>query len=115
MRKITALMLALAVSPLAAQQAPEEEESPPPMPESTPEPGQNLPIDPELGPQVTIIEQEGQVIEEYRAGGELYMVKITPNNGYPYYLIDNDGDGRLETRQTGLEDPNVPQWVIFSW
>jgi hypothetical protein len=119
MRKTIALTLALAAAPLAAQEEPGEPAPPPPMPESTPDSStvsvEDLPIDPELEPQVTITEKEVQTIEEYRAGGQLYMVKITPKHGAPYYLIDNDGDGKLETRRTGLEDPIIPQWVIFRW
>lgn len=119
MRRIIALLFALSISPLAAQEAPGEGAPPPPMPETTPDSAPEAegvePIDPELGPQITIIEKKDQVIEEYRAGGQLYMVKITPRNGAPYYLIDNDGDGELETRETGLEDPVIPQWVIFRW
>jgi hypothetical protein len=44
------------------------------------------------------------------------MVKVKPFIGPAYYLVDNDGDGRLETRVGNLnESPVVPQWVIFSW
>jgi len=112
MRIITAFLLVFGTASVAAQEEAEQAPPPPTMPESI----EDVPIEPEeLEPQVTITEEKGQIIEEYRAGGQLYMIKITPKNGYPYYLIDNDGDGRLETRQTGLEDPVIPQWVIFSW
>jgi hypothetical protein len=69
-----------------------------------------------IEPEVTIIRQEDTIIEEYRIGGNLYMVKITPSIGPSYYLVDQDGDGKLESRTTQLgSDSAVPQWVIFSW
>jgi hypothetical protein len=95
----------------AAAQAQESAPPPPPMPAQVAEP---LPGE-ELEPEVTIIRREGDVIEEYRVGGQLYMVKITPSKGLPYYLVDSDGDGSLETRRNELDDPEVVKWRIFSW
>jgi hypothetical protein len=69
-----------------------------------------------LEPEVTIVPQKEGTVEEYRINGVLYMVKVIPKKGPPYYLIDNDGDGVLESRRSQLYDNyNVPQWVIFSW
>lgn len=69
-----------------------------------------------IEPEVTIIRREDEIIEEYRVSGNLYMIKITPSVGPAYYLIDQDGDGKLESRTTRLgSDSAVPQWVIFSW
>jgi hypothetical protein len=64
-------------------------------------------------PQVTITRQTGQTVEEYRVGGKLYMIKITPKAGPPYYLVDDRGDGKF-TRQESPEDFGVrpPRWVI---
>lgn len=80
---------------------------------------QELPTLPELEPgvepQVTIIRKQESMIEEYRLNGDLYMVKITPTRGYPYYLIDTDGDGSFETRRNELDAPAVVQWRLFSW
>ncbi|GAB4303479.1 MAG: hypothetical protein Kow0096_25550 [Thiohalomonadaceae bacterium] len=69
----------------------------------------------ELQPEVTIRSRGDAVVEEYRVNGRLYMVKITPNRGYPYYLIDSDGDGSFETRRNELEPPNINQWILFRW
>lgn len=67
-------------------------------------------------PEVRIINQQGNTVEEFRMQGRLYMVKITPSKGYPYYLVDSDGDGKLETRRSDLDpDIVVPRWTIFSW
>jgi len=68
-----------------------------------------------LEPEVTIIRRGEQTIQEYRLGGRMYMVKVTPTKGPPFYMIDQDGDGRLETRSDTLDDHPVPHWVIFSW
>ncbi|MFQ5470311.1 MAG: DUF2782 domain-containing protein [Gammaproteobacteria bacterium] len=67
-------------------------------------------------PQVTITQNENETIEEYRVNGELFQIKITPNKGIPYYLVDTDGDGRLDQRTNDLsEDILIPQWMLFRW
>ena len=49
---------------------------------------------------------------EYRVNGKLYMLKVTPPHGVPYYLIDEKGDGRM-SRQDPLDSGlRVPMWVI---
>jgi hypothetical protein len=108
MRKvITALLLAIALPVAAqAQSKPEAQPLPPPPPPPGSEP------DPLLEPQVTIIKRGADTIEEFRVGGKLYMVKVTPPHGRPYYLIDERGDGRF-TRQDGLDSGiRPPLWVI---
>jgi hypothetical protein len=70
----------------------------------------NEPVD---APQVTITKQSEQTVEEYRANGKLYMIKITPKHGVPYYLVDDRGDGKF-ARQEGLDSGlRVPRWVLF--
>ncbi len=70
----------------------------------------------ELEPEVSIIRRDEETVHEYRVGGALYMVKIEPRNGPPYYLIDKDGDGSLESRYNKLEPALlVPSWMIFRW
>ena len=52
---------------------------------------------------------------EYRVGGKLYMVKVTPAKGPSYVLIDHKGDGQF-ARQDSLDSGvRVPQWVIFEF
>lgn len=88
-----------------------------PVPESAPDPVGPMEDGQPISPDVTIVQRKDATVEEYRAGGRLYMVKVTPFIGKPYYLIDEDGDGSLETRVGNLinQTPTVPQWVIFSW
>ena len=68
-------------------------------------------------PEVHIIQQENTRFEEYRKGGKLYMVKVTPAIGPAYYLVDFRGDGRFERLKQGIGDgtPPIPRWVLFSW
>jgi hypothetical protein len=62
--------------------------------------------------QVTIIKQTEQTVEEYRVGGRLYMIKITPKVGPPYYLVDDLGDGKF-ARQNSLDSGlRVPRWIL---
>jgi hypothetical protein len=69
-----------------------------------------------IEPEVTIIQKKDSTIEEYRMNGNLYMVKVTPAVGAPYYLMDRDGDGMMEFRSSKLgNDMVVPQWVLFEW
>lgn len=63
-------------------------------------------------PEVTIIKKETETIEEYRINGELYMMKITPANGVPYYLHKEDQAG--EWINSGPMPPlSIPKWTIF--
>lgn len=69
-----------------------------------------------IEPEVTIIKNDREKIEQYSVNGRVYAVKITPKGGPAYYLIDKDGDGVLESRFNDLERGlNIPQWVLFSW
>ena len=70
----------------------------------------------ELEPQVTIVHRKDATIEEYRINGRLYMAKVTPVAGPPYFLVDRDGDGQFESRVNDIyEDMPVPQWVLLTW
>ncbi|MEJ2572524.1 MAG: DUF2782 domain-containing protein [Gammaproteobacteria bacterium] len=67
-------------------------------------------------PEITIIQRGKERVEEYRVNNQIYMVKITPAMGYPYYLVDTTGDGNFDTRRPQLNTPPVvPQWVLFRW
>lgn len=107
-------LLLLASLSLFATALTAQEDAPPPPPVPETDVVDPLPGD-ELEPEVTIIRRGENVIEEYRVGGQLYMVKITPSKGRPYFLVDTDGDGSLETRRNELDNPEVVKWRIFSW
>ena len=64
-------------------------------------------------PQVTIVKKGTDTVEEYRINGELYMMKVTPSHGVPYYLQKQDQEGGW-SRLDGPSPPLViPKWVIF--
>ena len=56
----------------------------------------------------------GDVIEEYRIAGQLRIVKITPRRGPIYYLVDSNGDGKLDSSKG--EGPISPvQYKLLEW
>ncbi len=75
-----------------------------------------VPFEGEPNPEVTIKEHHNRTVEEYRNNNNLYMVKVTPSHGKPYYLVDDDGSGHMDMRRNaeGM-DNRVPQWTLFSW
>ncbi|MCU7905472.1 MAG: DUF2782 domain-containing protein [Candidatus Thiodiazotropha sp. (ex Epidulcina cf. delphinae)] len=68
-----------------------------------------------IEPEVTIIKREEGTIYEYRVNGRLYMVKIQPDNGPAYYMIDRDGDGEFDSRSTDPTNIAIPQWILMRW
>ena len=67
-------------------------------------------------PEVTIIQRGQERVEEYRMNNRVYMIKVTPAKGYPYYLVDSDGDGNFDTRRSQLDSKLIiPQWVLLHW
>lgn len=83
---------------------------PPPLPEPS-ESGESMPE-----PEVTIIRRGDATVEEYRVNGALYMIKVTPGVGKPYYLVDRDGDGLMDSRVNDIHSNMIiPEWVLFSW
>ena len=70
----------------------------------------------QIEPTVTIREEESRRVEEYSRNGQVYMVKIIPKVGAPYYYIDEDGDGRLEsTPNKGLDPVKPVHWKVKEW
>ena len=100
----------------AAQQPPvtAEPQSPPaadaPLPEKILEPPS-----PDSAPTVTIRNVDnGDRVEEYREHGRITMVKVTPLRGVPYTLLDINGDGKLDRRDS--EGPVAPiYWTLYEW
>jgi hypothetical protein len=113
MRKILITLLLAAALPVLAQNKPPADLQPLPPPPPPP-PGYEL--DPALEPQVTILKRGTDTVEEYRIAGKLYMIKVTPPHGTPYYLIDERGTGDFTRHDGGLnEGPRPPMWVIHQW
>ena len=59
-------------------------------------------------------EANGDVIEEYRVGGQMRMVKVTPARGPAYYLMDENGDGRLD-KSKGEGTVSPVYWKLYGW
>jgi len=108
------LILAAALAALASTAASQTVSEPRPFPEPP-----DVPLPAYRGetvePEVTIVETEKETIYEYRVRGQLYMVKVQPQIGPPYYLLDTTGDGQLDVRQDQVWNNSVSQWVLFSW
>jgi hypothetical protein len=107
MRRIVFLALSVAAAgALAQQQRPPNLE---PLPEPPPPP---LIRDGADEPRVRIAPQEGDRIEEVREGGRVVMLKVTPPNGIPYYLMDLTGNGNWTQRNSLDDGLRVPMWTI---
>lgn len=106
--RITAFILLLSSSFCAfAEQPPKTEALPPP-----PIASDDSSID---EPEVTITKKSEMTVEEYRIGNKLYMIKVTPKYGKPYYLVDDQGDGKF-ARQESLDSGfRVPRWIIHNF
>mgnify|MGYP001579261256 CR=1 FL=1 len=107
MRRLTVVLLSAVALNVAAQTSMPKLE---PIPEPPPAPpGVHNEA---MEPQVTITKRGEDKVEEFRMSGKLYMLKVTPPHGVPYYLLDNSGDGqwvRQDSKDAGLR---VPMWVI---
>ena len=119
------LLVATLLLPLAAAHAqdaapaaddglPQLNEAPPPPPPIVEE-GFPAGAEDSFEPEVTIVQRDNEVVEEYRVRGQLYMVKVTPLHGVPYYLVDEEGNGRMVRRDGVTPRLAVPMWVIKSW
>ena len=119
MRLLIAILLLMFAFPAAAQSQArprppgtlplEEVPPPPPIPPAAEKDAL------EEQQQVTTRVEGEETIQEYRMGGKLYMMRVTPKHGHPYVLIDHRGDGhfaREEALDTGVR---VPQWVLFEF
>lgn len=70
----------------------------------------------ETTPTVTIRDGvKGDRIEEYRVGGRLTMIRVVPLHGKPYYLYDDNGDGRLDRSDIDRAGVRPVYWEIASW
>lgn len=81
--------------------------APPPLPP-------DMELDPELEPQITIIKRGEDTIEEYRLNGELYMIKVTPRVGFPYYMVRNRGRINEHSGEPG-SNVSTPMWRLLEF
>jgi hypothetical protein len=131
----TALALAFAL-PLQAQDLNLKPLPPPPSindpgvkPTPLPTPSKDVPHPPtdlpsmhDSGPldangktplKVTVRQQGDDTVEEYREGGKIYMVKVTPKHGAPYTIMADD-DGKLQ-RDAKLGPVAPVYYKVYEW
>ncbi|MBK5941137.1 DUF2782 domain-containing protein [Halochromatium roseum] len=70
----------------------------------------------DIAPQVRVRDYQNRTVEEFSVNNNVYMVRITPTAGAPYYLVDTDGSGNMEwNRGRPGFHMQVPQWALLSW
>ena len=106
-----AVALAAVAGGALAQPAATPQKSTPPVLEPLPE----VAGDAELEPQVTIIRQKDQIVEEARVNNRLVWIKVTPVHGRPYYLIPDGGEYTFIRRDSLDSGLKVPLWVLFTF
>lgn len=60
-------------------------------------------------------ESNGDVVSEYRVQGQLRMVRVQPKNGPVYYLMDTNGDGRLDKSSRDRSGVSPVYYKIYGW
>ena len=116
--RLTTLLLLATLCGTAIAAAPQSSSlptMPPPPPLEAKGPEKADAQDPDLEPPITIIKKTEQTVEEYRVAGKLYMIKIIPKVGPPYYLVDDRGDGTFIRRENLDSGVRPPRWVIHSF
>ena len=73
---------------------------------------QPAPEVPENAVEAIRTEANGDVVTEYRVQGQLRMVKVVPTRGPTYYLVDRDGDGRMDPLKG---DAPVTYYKLYGW
>ena len=101
-KKTCFIAISLTFSGLAYAVEPATQEGLEPVPEAVPPPPEQVQSGEALEPEVTIIHKKDATVEEYRINGNLYMIKVIPVVGPSYYLVDQDGDGKLETNMSEI-------------
>jgi hypothetical protein len=109
MKFLSIALLAIGTVVCAAEKAPQVPKDVVPVPDGAP-------TAKDIGePEITIRNKGTVRVEEYRLHGKLYMIRVIPPKGKPYYLIDQIGRGQF-TRHDGPVAPiAVPQWVIHTF
>ena len=107
-RPLIVFLALLVAMPVVAQTSAEPTAS-----DSDDRPPALAPLDDDFEPEVSIRQQDGDTIEEYRVNGRLYKIRVIPLRGEPYILIDRRGDGAF-VRHDGPGSPglSLPMWAI---
>ena len=89
-----------------------------PLPEPPPIP-EDISLEESLEPDLRVIHADDKVITQYVVEGVVRAVKVEhEDTAMPaYYLVDTDGDGRLD-RRSGVSDDQerlLAHWILVSW
>lgn len=106
------LLLALPLRAMAEDPELEPLPEPPPIPE-------DVSLEESLEPEVRIVRNDDKVITQYVVEGVVRAVKVEHQDTTmpAYYLVDTDGDGRLD-RRSGVSDEQerlLAHWILVSW
>lgn len=99
--------------------SPNKSEPTPPPPDLIKQSEQEMPELPDLGtdsamePQVTIKKGDEETIEEYRVNGQLYMIKVIPRIGKPYFLMNKRSPAGEIHRGDMESGVSVPMWQLY--
>ena len=113
MRHYLFICLLLLPGLCSAADKPAEEPAAVPEPPDLPLPIQS---GEEMAPDITITRKGEDTIQEYRRGGKLYMIKIIPQIGPAYYMLDTNGDGEMDVKKNDIDkNTRINMWNIFNW
>jgi len=103
MRPLAVFALMWAVTATAQDKPEALQELPPPEISGPDEPAVRIPV------------QKEDKVEEMREGGRIVMLKFTPPNGRPYYLVDTTGNGNWMRRDSLDDGVRVPMWPVYTF
>ena len=102
MRPLAVFVLLCTAGTATAQEKPEAlQELPPPEISGPDEPAVRIPV------------QKEDKVEAMREGGRIVMLKVTPPNGRPYYLVDTTGNGNWMRRDSLDDGVRIPMWPVY--
>lgn len=118
--KTTLFLCAICFTLSVSAQSTQEPSDRPPLPELPDLAPHKEPELPDIGtdsspePEVTIRKGKEETVEEYRVNGQLYMIKVIPRIGKPFYLL-NKRSPVGEPHRGDLEGygVNVPMWELY--
>lgn len=118
--KTTLFLCAICFTLSVSAQSTQKSTDLPPLPELPDLAPHKEPELPDLGtdsspePEVTIRKGKEETVEEYRVNGQLYMIKVIPRIGKPFYLL-NKRSPVGEPHRGDLEGygVNVPMWELY--
>ena len=127
--KRAGILIAVAVSALAALPAHAQEAIAPPaigqetkgtpaVIESpvTPAPQSEVAVPAKNKAAVNRVFGTTKITESRRESGQLYLIELEHSSGAKQYIEETDSDGKIESTSNDIEEtPNLPKWKIGSW